>query len=493
MPAPPQHNAEAQGAQPPAWWGTLAVGAGLCVILAVGCAARFVMLGSESFWYDEVVTMRLARASSPSSMLVLLNQIDASRAPLHPLLLSGWLRAFGASEFSGRSFSATCGIATILVVFAIGRRLGGPIAGLWAAFLTATSPLMIVYDREARMYALLTLLTSLAWWNLLEFRRDSSWFRAVIHAALLAALSYTHPLGVLMSATLGLAAIVDWRRGGWTLPRFLSVHAGWIAAIAPWIMHYLDHAPESTSGRLPLRFLAGLPIGFTGGNSSTLAVFMCLILVGLVPWAIPGLSRRARQETWWPLIVWFLAPPTILYAYSWIGHPIFGPARYNVYVAPAFCLLVGCGLARLRFLAQFAMAWALPGFAMMGLMSEGDRHVRKAAWREAAEFLDKTAPSAPVIVIPPGPGRNFEVEVARYYLGDRRLILPMPGPTVDDALPKLGPRPGLVFFTASLRNVSPVGAVPDELSVDGRVVRHVDFSASLRLFRIKVGPIRDPR
>ena len=469
------------------------MGLGLSLILAIGGAARFVMVGGESFWYDEVVTMRLARAGSVSSMLTLLDQIDATRAPLHPFLLSGWLRAFGASEFSGRSFSATCGIATILVVFAIGRRLGGRGAGLWAAFLAATSPLMITYDREARMYALLTLLTSLAWWNLLAFGSASTWRRAATHVALLAALVYTHPLGVLMSATLGLGAIVDRRRGGWSLSRLIAVHAAWVVAISPWIRHYLDHAPESTSGRLPLKFLAGMPIGFTGGNSSTLALFVSLIVVGLLPWAIPALSRRVERPLWWPLVVWFVGPPTILFAYSWIGHPIFGPARYNVYVAPAFCLLVGCGLARLRFLAQFTMAWALPSFAMMGLMSEVDHHVRKAAWREAAEYLDETAPSAPIIVIPPGTGRNFEVEVARYYLGDRRLILPMPGATVDDALAKLGPRSGVVFFSASVRNMTPAGAVPDELNVDGRVVRHIDFRASLRLFRITVGPVRDRR
>ena len=56
--------------------------------------------------------MRLARTESPAALFRLLRQIDATRAPLHPLLLQGWVTLFGPSDASGRAFSVLCGIVT---------------------------------------------------------------------------------------------------------------------------------------------------------------------------------------------------------------------------------------------------------------------------------------------------------------------------------------------------------------------------------------------
>ncbi|MGC8642877.1 MAG: hypothetical protein ACP5XB_23715, partial [Isosphaeraceae bacterium] len=57
----------------------------LLIILALAAGLRFWHLGGLSFWYDEVVTMRLAEAPTPAALLHRLFEIDATRAPLHPL------------------------------------------------------------------------------------------------------------------------------------------------------------------------------------------------------------------------------------------------------------------------------------------------------------------------------------------------------------------------------------------------------------------------
>ena len=59
----------------------------LLLVLAGGTALRPWRLGSLSFWYDEVVTMRLAQAPTPAALVHRLFEIDATRAPLQPLLL----------------------------------------------------------------------------------------------------------------------------------------------------------------------------------------------------------------------------------------------------------------------------------------------------------------------------------------------------------------------------------------------------------------------
>jgi hypothetical protein len=49
-------------------------------ILAVATLLRAYQVGRLSFWYDEVVTMRLARSANPSELIERLGQIDATRS-----------------------------------------------------------------------------------------------------------------------------------------------------------------------------------------------------------------------------------------------------------------------------------------------------------------------------------------------------------------------------------------------------------------------------
>ena len=143
---------------------------------------------------------------------------------------------------------------------------------------------------------------------------------------------FTHPLGLLMLGTLGLASALDVRGflGSWKA--WLAVHLGVLIVTAPWLRFYFDHAPEFLSGRLPIKFLLATPIGFLGGDSRVYVAILALIAFGLY----------RHRITDWPtgewvapacLALWLVLPPTILYAYSWIANPIFGPARYTLFCA----------------------------------------------------------------------------------------------------------------------------------------------------------------
>ena len=81
----------------------------LILIIAVGLRCR--RLNHWSIWFDEVVTMRLARASDPAALVALLGRIDTTRVPLSRLLLIGWIRIFGHSDLAARALGAVLLIA----------------------------------------------------------------------------------------------------------------------------------------------------------------------------------------------------------------------------------------------------------------------------------------------------------------------------------------------------------------------------------------------
>src|SRR4051812_49265919 len=132
---------------------------GLVVLAAV---LRFATIDQQSYWLDEAFTVGLLREDFPH-MLKYMTETEAT-PPLYYVLAWPWAHVFGTGDVALRSFSAVVGTATVPVMYAAGRELVSRRAGLIAAALTATSPLMIWYSQEARAYALLVLFGVASLW-----------------------------------------------------------------------------------------------------------------------------------------------------------------------------------------------------------------------------------------------------------------------------------------------------------------------------------------
>src|SRR4051812_49159949 len=76
----------------------------MVAIVLLAAVLRGAYLDRPSLFYDEVVVLRLAREGTPSGLLRLLREIDATRAPLHPLVMQAWGVLFGSTALAGRSF-----------------------------------------------------------------------------------------------------------------------------------------------------------------------------------------------------------------------------------------------------------------------------------------------------------------------------------------------------------------------------------------------------
>jgi uncharacterized membrane protein len=467
----------------------------LLAIAVLAAAVDFFDLGRLSLWYDEVVTMRLARAEGPAALLRLLGEIDATRAPLHPLLLQGWLTLFGPSDLAGRAFSAVCGVATILLVYRIGRDAFGTSTGLWASWLAALSPLLIYYAREARMYAWLVLVTCACWALLLRRAggafgergasapyppEEDRWltpparrFTSVdqfAYITCLVALAYSHPLGMIMFGTLALASGLFARTFFRTRVRWLAVHATAAAVIVPWVGHYLDHFPEHLSGRLPIKFLLGTPIGFIGGNFITLAGFLVLAGFGVARHIreLPdndGMSDKSvgptRDRSVAPvcLLIWLTLPPLVLFIGSLVAQPIFGPARYTLFVAPAYLILVASGLSRLPTIARYPLAAGMAGLSIASILLTVFDPETKGDWRAFAAWMASETGHAPtVIVMSADPTHNVEVETARYYLPDKDTVIG--SEAVEN---RVIAESATVYLVVGSKRGRPVRDVPDHL------------------------------
>ena len=136
------------------------------LILLGGFALRLFQLGAGSLWYDETVSMLLARAEIPE---LLRHTAGDIHPPLYYLLLHGWIRLAGWSEFSAAFLSLWFGVLLITLVYRVTREWlpsppgrttpptpllkgAGRLVAIVAALFVAVSPYNIWYSQEVRMY-----------------------------------------------------------------------------------------------------------------------------------------------------------------------------------------------------------------------------------------------------------------------------------------------------------------------------------------------------
>jgi mannosyltransferase len=189
-------------------------------IIAVGALLRFSTIGIQDFWLDEIVTVQEI-GLPPIDILKQVNAAD-SNPVLYPLLAGGWERVFGSGEWGVRSLPALLGTLTIPLVYAATKTLASRRAGLIAAGLTATNPLLVWYSGEARNYSLLVFCSALAFLCFARAMDEVRGLRWLWAWALASALALTtHYYALLLIAPM--AAWLLWRRPGSRLDTLMAL------------------------------------------------------------------------------------------------------------------------------------------------------------------------------------------------------------------------------------------------------------------------------
>jgi mannosyltransferase len=268
----------------------------LPLIVCLGGVLRFATIGGQGFWLDENVTLDLVR-EAPGDLLRGVEEGE-SNPPLFYLVAAGWERVFGSSEFGVRSLSALLGTATIPAVYAAASSLASRRAGLVAAALTATSPLLIWYSQETRNYALLAFLAALAFWFFARAlqKRGSRWLWAWVVASALALA--THYFAIFLIVPLAAWLFIKRSESRAETAIGIGVVAAVGLALLPlaatqrgrgdWID---DYSLSDRLFRVPEHLLVGLQVPWEPMASLAVAAVGLIALYGVIH--ADGTARRA--------------------------------------------------------------------------------------------------------------------------------------------------------------------------------------------------------
>lgn len=354
----------------------------LILIILVGAFLRVVQLGSPSLWDGEIFTLWFARYD----WRIFLQSISAFSA--HPPLwfaLTKLAIAGDWNEFILRLPAVFAGILSLPALFVLGKRFFDLRVGLMGALLLACSPLDVIFSQNARNYSLFVLLTVLLIYGAVRAVQDghARWWILFVAAAL--AGLYTHylfllPLGgtiLAVTAKYVYAAVLQVRRdaprartlgetarSAWAIA--LKGARGFLIALIAIGALYLPWTPtvgsaflgrqltrEATNeagnddedASLTFQDAPRLLKDFSGSATWGLVLFSALAVIGIAS----AWRAQKRDALFWfgtaillPLVVMLLLAPRRL------------PAKYLIYVLPAYLMFVAQGVTAVAEFAQRA-------------------------------------------------------------------------------------------------------------------------------------------
>ncbi|SDO28425.1 glycosyltransferase family 39 protein [Geodermatophilus sp. DSM 45219] len=343
------------GERPAQPWPVAWLAAVLAACVAAGVVARFV--APPELWLDEAQSVAIARLPLPE-LLAALEQ-DGS-PPLYYLLLHGWTAVFGTSATAVRALSALISVATLPLAWHVTRRLAGRRAAVALVVLLATSPFLVRYASESRMYALLVLLTVLGVAAGAAVLRRPGAGPVLGLGAVTGALLLTHVWAAHLVAAAGLLALaaLPARRG--PALRVLAGLGVGVLLFAPWLPSFLVQLTRTGTPWAEAAGFDALPIaleawrgGFELRAHALGTALVLLAAVGLLAAAAPRrpgertllLSLRPRPSR---LVLLALSAGTLLVAGAvsvLTGTAVAG--RYTSVAVLPFLALAALGLAAL--------------------------------------------------------------------------------------------------------------------------------------------------
>lgn len=357
---------------------------GICIscLTVLAAVLRCAHLSAKSFWFDEGVSVAIARLDW-YNFLRILGRREANMT-LYYLLLRPWL-LLGHSEAFVRALSVIFGVAAIPAIYFLGKEIYNRQAGLIAAALLTVNALHIDHSQEARSYPLFVLLSILStyfFWRSMKVpsRQNLRWH---IMASVLAV--YAH-----FFATLLLAVQWCWIRLRGMISPAWKRNWLWIVIFSAPLFVFIVTTGAGPLAWIPRpgwqevsRFLTAL----TGNAGWPLVTLYCVAIVIVIIFLRQKPSTEDRGATQF-LLFWLFAPILLIFLISQLRS--FFLTRYFLFLLPPLLLLAARGIQYLPRTSSRLLALVLfLALSWQGLRSSyaHDLDVPREDWRQASAYV----------------------------------------------------------------------------------------------------------
>ncbi|MBN1202962.1 MAG: glycosyltransferase family 39 protein [Anaerolineae bacterium] len=374
----------------------------MLAVLLVASYTRIHDLNAQGLWGDEGWSIWLARGDSVRDLTM--TMVADHHGPEYSVMLRAWDTLVGGTVVALRYEAVLFSIASIALIYRLGRELFSPAAGVWAALAFTLMDKHVVLTQEVRDYPMVffyMIAIALLYVRWRRWPTGGHAFGFVLFSVLglyLHYYCYMVNLAILVHALITLRGRTGWRH-------FIALNALVGLAFLPWVpivIHQFIITPVDSEvlnihgmpfNRATLEYLAVESLG------QPVALYGLLMLVGgLGPLAsTPGpmgrVPRERRLSGTLLAALWF-GVPIIITAALHSRFPLLTDRNISV-IMPAVALLVGHGLTAFD---RFGAAWVITLMLVNGLFTTSS-YFEKPPWRELAADVAAVYPGdEPVLV-----------------------------------------------------------------------------------------------
>jgi mannosyltransferase len=402
----------------------------LGALVGLGALLRFYAIDRGSVWVDEATSIDFARM--PLGDLLTAVRSDEANMAFYHLVLRLFL-LFGESALVVRTLSALCGVATIVLVYLLGRRLFDERVGLVAAALLSVDVFHIWFSQEARGYSLAVLLVCVSTYLFLAIverpDRRAPWI-GYVASSVLAVYSHVFAVFVIASHWLSLGPKRLHETGPGRIAGAMVAIAAFLAPLAVFLLGQ-DQGQISWIPPTSLVMVLLTVDALAGFN----LVLLALLLGGLV-WVLRDFTKGDEETFARRLLGVSVVFPIAVVALVSVVKPLFF-FRYFVVLLPAATILVARVLCPRHASSKVKKAIIVAGvlaLAFNAVLNAGYYRTMdnwEGDWRSATRFvLDHSRPGDAILFHAAG-----GVHAYGYYLR-RANADPIPSPTVVFPLPE---------------------------------------------------------
>lgn len=293
---------------------------------------------TQSLWRDEAFSVLVAEPGGLETIAITATDYNP---PLYYLILNIWMRIFGNSEIAIRSLSLLFFLGLLIVIYNFAKKL---LNDRWAnvtTLLAATSPMLLYYGMEARMYSLYAF-TSTASMYFFYLKR---WKPYVLFTTLAL---YTHPFAFFVPLTQGLYLFLT-RKLNFKLITIISTP---FFLYLPWIFVIINQFQNSKQMwiypvdlNLIMSVLGNLLIGYDGTPGYLWKYMKILSFILLFIYTF-SLFKKGNIKKYLLFFLWVFIPLIIVLGVSFFK-PIF-VNRYLITVSVAQIFLIVIGITSLK-------------------------------------------------------------------------------------------------------------------------------------------------
>lgn len=442
------------------------------LVLGIGALLRLTTLGLQSFWLDEAISFWTVHRSLPG----LVELLSEAIRPLFFFVIYP-ASLLGNQEWLLRLPAALAGIASLVLLYALGQKLFDRRTALLATALLALSPLHLWYSQEARFYTMVGLFALGAVYFAVRGLKHNRFYDWVLFGIFEGLGLWTEASAVWYILAINLSGLlllrylfVERRIFGWALAQAIGV-----ALYLPRLLTFVNTVQGSATSWIPpatIRELLRVMSDFAGGfMHSALFGILSMLFVGLgILLGLIWLLREAPQRwlSYAVLLPWLVVPITVSFV---VSQPYFRPdwlitiigSRPSIFLTRnlliilfPLLLLLARSLVLLYQRPVPAWRWLSLGLAggLLVLYSAGyfGNHlvVRKEDYRSAAGLVAENVVPGDLVLTSPG----YIEQPTAYYYYDREPVSDLSMESVRD---------GVVDSRQARQDISRLGRVEQDL------------------------------